>query len=197
MSNDWTGNSTSVYKNLGASNHTKTDREQNDYYATDPKALDSLNNIFQIPDHIWECSCGEGHLSKRLIEYGLNVYSTDLINRGYGSGNIDFLKQDKMPVDCMHILTNPPYKYATEFVEHSLELLDDGCYCIMFLKTTFLEGQKRYMKLFKNNPPKYVYQFIKRIECAKNGKFTGGSAVSYAWFIWQKGFGGKTTLDWI
>ena len=25
----------------------------------------------------------------------------------------------------------------------------------------------------------------------------GGSAVSYAWWIWQKGYAGSTTLDWI
>jgi len=24
----------------------------------------------------------------------------------------------------------------------------------------------------------------------------GGSAVAYAWFVWQKGFTGKTTIEW-
>lgn len=24
-----------------------------------------------------------------------------------------------------------------------------------------------------------------------------GSAVAYAWFVWKKGYNGKTTLDWI
>ena len=197
MGKDWTGNSLSVYKNLGASNHTETDREKNDYYATDPKALDALYKSFVIPDNIWECACGEGHLSKKLQEYGINVYSSDLIDRGFGDGNVDFLLQNKMPDGCKNILTNPPYKYATEFVEHALNLLDDGCYCIMFLKTTFLEGQKRYDRIFKNDPPKYVSQFVKRVECGLNGHFNGGSAVAYAWFIWKKGFKGHTQIDWI
>lgn len=197
MSKDWIGNSTSVYKNLGASNHTEQDRIQNDYYATDPKALDALKTKFNIPNNIWECACGEGHLSKKLEEYGINVYSSDLIDRGFGDGNVDFLAQDTMPNGCENILSNPPYKYACEFVEHALDLLDTGKYCIMFLKTTFLEGKKRYDKIFSKNPPKYMFQFVKRVECGRNGEFGGGSAVSYAWFIWEKGYTGNTMIDWI
>jgi hypothetical protein len=25
----------------------------------------------------------------------------------------------------------------------------------------------------------------------------GGSAVAYAWYVWEKGFSGKTTIEWI
>lgn len=124
-----------------------------------------------------------------------------LIDRGYGDVQ-DFFKADTMPDGCKCILTNPPYKYALEFVQHSLDLLPDGGLCVMFLKTTFLEGQKRYERLYKNTPPKYVLQFSKRVLCAKNGKFAamrngGGSAVSYAWFVWKKGYNGETTIKWI
>ena len=35
MANDWTGNLNSIYKTLGASNHTDKEREENDFYATD------------------------------------------------------------------------------------------------------------------------------------------------------------------
>lgn len=42
MANDWTGNSNSIYKTLGASNHTDKEREENDFYATEPIAIDKL-----------------------------------------------------------------------------------------------------------------------------------------------------------
>lgn len=42
MAKDWKGNGTSIYKALGASNHTEAEREDNDYYATDPIAIDKL-----------------------------------------------------------------------------------------------------------------------------------------------------------
>ena len=84
---------------------------------------------------------------------------------------------------------------------HSLDLLKDGQYCIMFLKTTFLEGKKRYNELFTKYPPKYMLQFVNRIACAKNGDFeklnNQGSAIAYAWFIWEKGFKGDTIVKWI
>ena len=35
---DWTGNKNSVYKTLGASNHTDKERQIEDFYATEPKA---------------------------------------------------------------------------------------------------------------------------------------------------------------
>ena len=31
---DWTGNYNSIYKIIGASNHTKEDRQNEDFYAT-------------------------------------------------------------------------------------------------------------------------------------------------------------------
>ena len=90
---DWTGNKNSIFKTLGASNHTDKERQNEDYYATDPIAIDVLLKdggvTFNKP--IWECSCGEGHLSERLKSFGYEVRSTDLIDRGYGEGGIDFL----------------------------------------------------------------------------------------------------------
>lgn len=39
---DWSGNQKSVYTTLGASNHIADDREEHDFYATDPIAIDAL-----------------------------------------------------------------------------------------------------------------------------------------------------------
>lgn len=203
MDRDWTGNKGAIFTTLGASNHTDKERESNDYYATDPLAIDKLvgNSFLELPHKIWECACGQGHLSEELKFFGYDVVSTDLVDRGYGEV-CDFLKADAMPDGCECILTNPPYKYALEFVKHALKLLPNGGLCVMFLKTTFLEGQKRYDELFSVTPPRYILQFSKRVLCAKNGEFQrmrdgGGSAVAYAWYVWKKGCNGETTLKWI
>ena len=37
---DWIGNKKSTFVQLGASNHSEKEREENDFYATDPKALE-------------------------------------------------------------------------------------------------------------------------------------------------------------
>ena len=98
----------------------------------------------------------------------------------------------------MDIITNPPYKYAQEFVQHALDISLEGTKIAMFLKIQFLEGGGRY-KLFMENPPKHVYVFSKRVVCAMNGWFDkfDGSAFAYCWFVWEKGFKGEPTLRWI
>lgn len=131
MTKDWNGNGKSTFITIGASNHTDKEREEHDFYATSPVAIDRLVRNFELPKKIWECACGTGCLSERLAELGHDVVSTDLIDRGYGDVQ-DFFKADAMPDGCECILTNPPYKYALEFVQHSLDLLPEGGLCVMF-----------------------------------------------------------------
>lgn len=158
---DWTGNKNSIYKTLGASNHTDKEREVNDYYATSPIAIDKLLTVEKPAKFIWECACGEGHLSERLKEFGYKVYSSDLIDRGYYATNVkDFFEVNELD-DDYDILTNPPYKYAKEFVLHALDLLSEGRKAFMFLKLTFLEGKARFKELFNIAPQNLSMCFLK------------------------------------
>ena len=153
----------------------------------------------QIHKNVWECACGEGHLSERLKQYGYEVMSSDLIDRGYGQGDVDFLKCDQEWQG--DIITNPPYKYAKEFVEHALSIIPDGYKVFMFLKVQFMEGKAR-KRLFQKYPPKTIYISSSRILSAKNGDFkalknSGGSPIAYAWYEWEKGYQGETIVKWI
>lgn len=192
---NWTGDKNSVYKILSASNHTDKEREKDDYYATDPKAGELLLELEDFDD-ILEPACGEGHLSKVFVAEGKKVISSDLIYRGYGikKNFFDYAEWDG------DIITNPPYKYAKEFVEHALRIIPQGNKVAMFLKIQFLESKKR-KELFLNSPPKKLYVSSSRLLCAKNANFEGmrkggGSAVAYCWFVWEKGFDGETTITW-
>lgn len=207
MSKDWTGNKKSTFVTLGASNHSDGEREENDFYSTDPHSLEILlealeRDNFKLHKNIWECACGMGHLSKVLESKGYNVLSTDLINRGYGIVDNDsnflngkYYTHTKYNGD---ILTNPPYKYAKEFVETALEKIEYGNYVIMFLKIQFLEGQNR-RKLFDKYPPKYIYVNSTRQTCYINGDMSKkmSSATCYCWFIWEKGFKDEPKIRWI
>lgn len=197
-SRDWTGNQNSIYTTLGASNHTDKERQQHDYYATEPKAMELLLAEENFSPVIWECACGEGHLSKVLEEHGFEVISTDLIYRGFGDDEpLDFLK-DTLEDFEGDIITNPPYKYALEFVQRALDSVQPGRKVAMFLKLQFLEGKSR-KEFFLKNPPKTVYVSSSRLICAMNGEFSKypSSAVAYAWFVWEKGFKGDPVIKWI
>lgn len=185
---DWIGNAS-----FRTCNTRSKDAEPNDYYATEPRATELLLELERFYPCIWEPACGEGHMSKVLEAHGYDVYSTDLINRGYGQGGTDFLKIQG-PIN-RDIITNPPYKYAKEFVEHALEVVTPGHKVAMFLKLTFLEGQSR-RNLFRNTPPQTVYVSSARLQCGKNGVFEGTSMAAYAWFVWKKGHYGPTNIKW-
>jgi len=84
MEKDWTGNSRSTHAVLGARNFAQNDREVNDYYATEPLAATLLMAVERFSPYVWECACGEGHLSREFEKAGYKVFSTDIIDRGYG-----------------------------------------------------------------------------------------------------------------
>ena len=185
-----------IYTNLGASSHSVGLREENDFYATDPIAGYLLLEVEPDLINIWECACGEGHLAKVFDKAEKLGKATDLIDRGYGVTE-DFLLNSEL-YHGGDIVTNPPYKYAKEFVEHALNKVDVGRKVCMFLKVLFLEGKAR-KELFNKYPPKTVYVSSARINCAKNGDFETytSSAIAYAWFIWEKGYCGETFIKWI
>ena len=192
MKKDWTGNKKSIYTTLGASSHTKKEREQNDYYATEPKAARLLLELEDF-NNILEPACGQGHLSKVFEKYEKNVTSSDLIDRGYGMKK-NFFHYTEWNGD---IVTNPPYKYALEFAKHSLKIIPEGRKVALFLKLQFLESKKR-KQFFLKYPLKTLYVSSSRLICAKNGEFNKikSSAVAYCWFVWKKGYKGDTIIKW-
>jgi len=151
-------------------------------------------NLETFQNNIWECACGEGHISKVLEKFGHNVRSTDLIDRNYGD-TYDFLKTNGS-ADC-DIITNPPFSKANEFLLKAMDVMFDGRKLAMLLRIQFLEGVAR-RKIFKEYPPKVIYVASRNIRCAKNGDFKNatGNASTYCWFVWEKGFKGEPIIRW-
>jgi|TARA_R100001082_G_scaffold99123_1_gene67695 hypothetical protein len=184
----------------GASAHATEAREANDYYATDPVALEKFLDAIDFPLNyfIWEPACGGGHLVNVLLQNGYRVLPTDLVEREGVAKTADFLKQ--RAEWSGDILTNPPFKDAEAFVRKALDLILWGNRVIFFLRIMFLESTKR-QDLFKKYPPKYVYVHSSRVATAKGGDFEkykgGGKSMCYAWFVWEKGYKGDTVVRWI
>jgi hypothetical protein len=192
---DWKGNKTSTITTGGFRNNSTHERERHDYYATDPIALEKLLQQDIKFKNVWECACGEGNLSEVLKKYGIHGRSSDLIDRGYGEV-INFLTyRSKWEGD---IITNPPYKYATEFACKALEIIPKGFKVAFFLPQRYLSSKGRYY-LFTQTPPEFVYAFSGRVRCALNNNWEkySSNAVDYMWVIWEKGYFGETILRWI
>lgn len=106
-------------RTLATSTHSLAERERDDFYATEPKAIELLLEKESFNKNIWENANGKGHLSNVLINNGYNVFKSDIINRNGDKETkiIDFLKTNERPFkESFDIITNPPYKIALDFL---------------------------------------------------------------------------------
>jgi len=128
-------------------------REKMDFYPTPPEGTRALLSVEQFHGPIWEPACGEGDISRVLIEAGHDVVSTDLMDRGYGTPRVDFLME--WEPRAPNIITNPPFKNAEEFVRKALSLTTGKV--AMLCRLAWLEGKDR--RPFLNQRPLRVYWY--------------------------------------
>lgn len=175
-------------------------REKNDYYPTPPGAVRPLLRVEKFPGTVWEPACGDGAMSKVLEErdgWGeAEVISTDLIDRGYGTGGVDFLMDYTTRAD--HVVTNPPFRYAQAFAEHALMRVPGKV--ALLCRLQWLESKPR-LHFFKRTPLARIYVFGNRVPFQRNRLVEpgegGGRMMAYAWFVFDPQQDGKPTVDWI
>ncbi len=163
-----------------------------DYFPTPRWATYALMDNENFDGDIWECACGDGAMSE-VLQLGSNtVISSDLYDRGYGEGGIDFLKSNRR---ASNIITNPPYNSAEGFVEKGL--VSAGSKFALLLRLAFLEGVNRSRTIFDENPPSRVWVFSERITFYPAGaEVKGSGTTAYAWFVWDKAATNATELKW-
>lgn len=171
------------------------DRAEADFYPTPPEATEALFKREKFEGDVWECASGNGMMSKVIEQYN-NCYSSDLQTKDwiYGDKGVDFLSTYKKTIN---IITNPPYRFAKEFVLKSKRTATQKI--AMLLKLVFLESQGRYT-MFQDIefPLKKVYVFCKRVAIYKNGIVGKNSGlIAYAWFVWDKKYCGNPQIEWI
>lgn len=191
---------------LGAKSE-KYKREKEDFYATPVENVIEILERVPLKGTILEPCCGQGHIVKALREMYEEdkIFSSDIVYRenavceNHCQEIKDFLKDDFEKVD--NIITNPPFKYAKDIVEKSLEIANDKV--IMLLKIQFLESISR-KEFLENSPLKYVYVYSKRVNTLRDGLTINptnnkkwSSAFLFCWFVWEKGYEGEPIIRWI
>lgn len=196
------------YTNKGLLNGYKRnnkERAELDYYAT---PTDEVVNILKTlkeevfifdsndgqEDWCLEPCCGGGHMIEgiRSVYPDWKIVGTDYVDRGYHPEDkkieiitgLDFL-DDNYPIDSApFVIMNPPYATLEPFIIRGLEIAKK--YLIVLCRTQALEGSGRYENIYADNPPSYIFQYVDRIQCWKNGKEPeGSSAQAYCWLVWD------------
>jgi hypothetical protein len=128
------------------------------------------------PVEVWECACGEGHVSKQLDAAGYVVASTNLTDRGFGDTGVDFLATTHALAPS--IITNPPFSLSDEFLVHALTIL--GIEYVALLLPNGIWHAKNRVKLFRMHPPSLILPLTWRLDV------TGGGAptMNCCWYAW-------------
>ena len=176
--------------------HAHADRG-NDLYPTFPAAVRALLKVEQLPQTIWEPAAGRGPIVEVLRDAGHKVIASDLINYGFYLHFVgDFLKQNTAPVSTQAIVTNPPFKIATEFTEHALKLCP---FVVLLHRIQFLEAAKR-THIINGGKLARIHVFRERLPDMHRDGWTGKKAspsMCFAWFVFDRDHRGPATIDQI
>lgn len=157
-----------------------------DLYETPPEAVHALLKHEIIPLTVWEPACGPGSIVTVLRESGRAVIASDLVDYGGRDckGGIDFLMERSAPNGVPCIITNPPFKLASLFIEHATDLVPHVC---MLLRFEYFAAQ--HGGLLDRKLPSRIYAFTKRLPRMHRHGWDGPRAVArtnFAWYVWDR-----------
>lgn len=175
-------------------------RPEADFYRTCPEAVHALLAVEPFEGLIWEPACGDGAISKILIDHGKKVYSSDLYDYGYGESDRDFLITS-VPDGVMHIITNPPFKLSAQFARRGVPIIRKyGGKLALLNRLLWLEGVAR-KELFADTGLSRVWVFSRRLPMMHRPGYKGKRTtpmVAFAWYVWDAcNESDKTEVDWI
>jgi hypothetical protein len=139
-------------------------------------------------------------MSRARRTFGHEVVSTDLIQRDYGIGGIDFLREST--ARAKHIVTNPPYGrgLGDAFAIHALNLTrETGGTVAMLLNLASLCHPKRHA-FWINHPPSVIYG-LDELVCWPEGDPSQARSSTvqqrYCWVVWKPNCPVGTSFFWL
>lgn len=173
---------------------TVFDREKDEFYETPPELARPMLGLEQFEGDIWEPACGMGALSRVLSTACETVISTDLVDRGYGVGGVDFLKEQRLRAP--NIVTNPPFLLWGAFAKHALKL---GARKVVLMHRQTILGNVGTSGIMERTGLARILLANRRVAILPPGAIDFGHSPrggSYAWYVWERGHVGDPTAKW-
>lgn len=165
-----------------------------------------------VPMTILDPSAGDNRIIKSICSHKISRFygkdytkhfANDILPSDNINSNLDYdilhneLVKNNTKFDL--VITNPPFTKAEPWIRKTHEVMTDGGYCIFLQRLDWLGTQKR-SEYFKNNDElrlKHLLVLAKRPTWEIDGRKNSSSTCEYAWFIFQKGFDGQFSGDWL
>jgi len=177
------------------------ERNPRDFYRTPEWCIELLLESESLMPVVYDPACGDGAILEVLQDWFHTVHGMELdaatalqasqaLDTPIAVG--DYLDPDTVHPFRADVVMNPPYRLAAEFVRAALERSEPRTKVCALLRLGFLGSSRTRMDLVgPDSELKSVYVLGKR------PSFTGDSktdASSYAWFVWQVGHIGPSTV---
>lgn len=173
-------------------------RTGRDFYATPAWVTEALLRNVRLRGPVWEPCCGDGAMSRVIEASGLDVHSSDLVDRGYGDAGVDFLACQAVPAGCRSIVTNPPYgetgvhagqsrspSAMLRFLRHALMLTDQvQGQLALLVRLQWIPGQ-RAAAIMNAAPFSAVIMLKDRIQWFDMGAETNRAQHHHAWVVFD------------
>ncbi len=168
--------------------------------ATNRGSVRRENDFYETPEWVTQSLIDKTRWSKdiKLLEPCVGTGAIEGVLRKNGYLNIDWCEiargkdffEYSPGIIYDAIVTNPPYTYAQEFIDHGLAMADE---VYMLLRINFLGAQKRY-EWWSQNYLKKIYVLSRRPKFIKKGS----DATEYGWFVFSKHHQGNLIeIDWL
>jgi hypothetical protein len=166
-------------------------RIDRDFYPTPTWVTETLADFISIRGKsVWECACGNGRMSEALAAAGAEVFSSDIVDRGYRAfnGKFDFISSCDSPSLFDAVITNPPFgrqgRLAERFIAAGIQRIGDG-FLALLLPADF-DSAKTRAELF-GRCPEFVGKLVltRRIKWFEHPARPGMQPKeNSAWFLW-------------
>ncbi len=181
------------------------ERHADDWYVEPREATQALLLNEWFYGTMLDPACGEGRIVEECQRAGLSCSGMDIKWRGeidkpptwylrssdfLGGGETGYFSFDS-------IITNPPFKLLTPFIERALEMA--RWKVAIFCKLQSLEGITRLNKVYRKYPLARVHVFADRQSCPPGGEGikNTGTKLAYCWQVYEHGHKGPPTLHWL
>lgn len=193
----------SLFRALKRQDKPQEARRSEDFYPTgQPEAIRALiardgARIMHL-GAVWEPAIGAGDLARPMIEAGLAVRGSDIVDRGWQDTEIrSFYDFDRTLAPA--IITNPPYSEINardghgRWLRHTLAL-PGWEYCALLLSWDWPAAKANGLGTMLDASP-FSYCYLMRWKLDFTGE--GSPPQRNAWFVWDKTWTGEPAFRWL